>query len=101
MKYNDLDWRVRRIIDKAMMDAMQLGDRGPVDFTTIEFAAAWEWLHHFRGAGKTNAYGPLEQAAMTDANSHALRGFLVGWAMSKAYHEAIKGNVPLEPSPAT
>lgn len=83
-------WQHMRQMDQAMTEAMR---EVPADFDRIEFAAAWEWLHWFRGAGKQSAYGPLEQAAMADANSHALRGFIVGWAMCKAYHERIPGNV--------
>lgn len=82
-------WKRREAMSRAMMTAMKQGRYGEQpDFTTIEYAAAWEWLHWFRGAGKTSAYGPMQQAANDDANSHALRGFIVGWAMCNAYHEA-------------
>lgn len=73
-------------MNKAMMDAMAQGRNVEPDFGRLEFAAAWEYLHWFRGAGKESAYGPLQQAINDDANSHALRGFLVGWAMCEAMH---------------
>jgi len=81
-------------MQKAMLEAMEPGRHYKgADFDRIEYAAAWEWLHWFRGAGKQSAYGPLQQAINDDANSHALRGFLVGWAMCEAMNKA-QGAMP-------
>lgn len=70
----------------AMREAQAVGRWGPKpDFEdSVEFAAAWEYLTTYRGAGKTSAYGPYRQAMNDDANSHILRGFHVGWNMCKA-----------------
>ncbi len=71
----------------AMLAAAREGKNEPADFEQIKYLAAWEWLHYFRGAGKTSAYGTLQQAINDEANSHALRGFLVGWAAAMEFKE--------------
>lgn len=82
-------WQVERRMLEAMLKAMALGRHGPPpNFDSVEYAAAWTWLHSFRDAGKTSAYGPAVQSMNADANSHALRGFLIGWAMREAMTDA-------------
>ena len=84
--HDRLPYAIRRPMEQAMMKAASKSR--PPDFSQLAFSAAWEWLHYFCGAGKRNAYGPLEQGISDDANSHRLRGFLVGWAMCEAMHQA-------------
>lgn len=75
-------------ISRAISEANRLGRLGtePPDWERVDFAAANEFMR-LREAGHRSAYGPLVQAINDDAHSHALRGFLVGWAACKAFHE--------------
>lgn len=86
-----MPYEVLRAMHAAMRKMQRLGrgDPPPHDFGSIEFAAAWEWMSTYRGVGKNSAYGPAQQAVNDDANSHALRGFMVGWAMCEAMHAAM------------
>jgi hypothetical protein len=77
-------WTARRVVDAMIKANKEGGPEAEPDWTEPRWRWAWRFMRSFRGAGKSSAYGPLQQQINDDADAHFLRGFLVGWAAREA-----------------